>query len=252
MSDTVLRETKDGICTITLNRPDALNAMNGDLLIATAAAFDHAHADPDVRVIVFTGAGRAFCAGDDLKAHRQPASEAEAFGMVERIQRVTRSIMFGDKIVVGAINGWAVGGGFEWAINCDFTIWSEDAKAFFPELEWGMFPTGGVTALLPRIVGATKAREMFLFGRHYTAAELLDCGLAWRVVPASELIPVATATATELASRPARQIADLKRVMRRVSQESLEAAMDLETDATVRSFLDPETTRRIAEFTSGS
>ena len=250
MNNTVLRETKDGICTITLNRPDALNAMNADLLTATASAFDFAHADPDVQVIVFTGAGRAFCAGDDLKAHRQPASEAEAFGMVERIQRVTRSIMFGDKIVIGAINGWAVGGGFEWAINCDFSIWSEDARAFFPELEWGMFPTGGVTALLPRIVGATKSREMFLFGKRYTAQELLDCGLAWRVVPPSGLLSEAMSAATELASRPARQVADLKRTMRRVSQETLEAAMDLETDATVRSFLDPETTKRITEFSS--
>jgi enoyl-CoA hydratase/carnithine racemase len=248
MSTTVLRETLEGVCTITLNRPDSLNAMNAELLAATAQAFEAAHADPATRVIVLTGAGRAFCAGDDLRSHRQPESEAEAFGMVERIQRVTRSMVNGDRIVIGAINGWAVGGGFEWAINCDLSIWAEDAKAFFPELEWGMFPTGGVTALLPRLVGLTRAREMLFFGKRYTATELLECGLAWRVVPPERLLDETLRAAAELAARPARPLADLKRVLRRVAQPEMEAALDLETDATARAFMDPQTLERIARF----
>ena len=116
MYTTVLSEVEaDGIRVVTLNRPERLNAMNRTLIDEVAQAFDHAHADPATRVIVFTGAGRAFCAGDDLVEHTHPASEAEARELVDAIQRATHAILGGDKVVVGAINGWAVGGGFEWA-----------------------------------------------------------------------------------------------------------------------------------------
>ena len=102
---------------------------------------------------MFTGAGRAFCAGDDRREHTHPANEAEARDLVDAIQRATEAIVFGPKPVVGAINGWAVGGGFEWAINCDFPIWGESAKGFFPEVSLNLFVTGAVTSLLPALVG---------------------------------------------------------------------------------------------------
>ena len=119
---------ENGVRTITLNRPDCLNAMNRQLIDDVARAFDDANADEATRSIVFTGAGRAFCAGDDRHDHVHPESEAQARDLVDAIQRTTRAIVFGAKPVVGAINGWAVGGGFEWAINCDFPIWAESAK----------------------------------------------------------------------------------------------------------------------------
>jgi enoyl-CoA hydratase/carnithine racemase len=147
---------EDGVRRISLNRPDRLNAMNRALVDDVACAFDDANADAATRAIVFTGEGRAFCAGDDRKDHRHPASEAEARDMVEAIQRATRAIVLGDKPVVGAIRGWAVGGGFEWAINCDFAVWGDDAGAFFPEVALGVFVTGGVTALLPPWSGSRR------------------------------------------------------------------------------------------------
>jgi len=248
VSETVLRETREGICTITLNRPAALNAMNAALLEATAAAFDAAHADPAVRVIVFTGAGRAFCAGDDLKEHRHPRDEAEARERVERIQRVTRSICLGDRFVIGAINGWAVGGGFEWALNCDLTLWAESARAFFPEYAWGMFVTGGVTALLARMVGLNKAREMLLLGERYTARELHEAGAAWRVVADERLLEEASAVARRIAALPPAPLADLRRALRAVACSELERAIELESEATVRAFLDPATSERIEAF----
>ncbi len=150
--ETVLSECSGGIRTITLNRPDCLNAMNPQLLEDTARAFRDANADEAARVILFTGAGRAFCAGDDRDQHRHPASEAEARRLVESIQQVTREIVFGVKPVIGAIHGWAVGGGFEWAINCDLTVWSKSARAFFPEMSLNLFVTGAVTSLLPATV----------------------------------------------------------------------------------------------------
>ncbi len=251
MSEPVLSTLVDGVRTITLNRPDRLNAMNMALIEAVGDAFAAANADPGTRAIVFTGAGRAFCAGDDLKDHRHPGSEAEARAVVDAIQRATREIVFGDRIVVGAINGWAVGGGFEWATNCDFPIWAEGAKGFLPEVSWGLFVTGGVTASLPHLVGLNRAREMLLLGEHYSAKELLDMGLAWRVVPDDRLIDEARTVAAKIAGLPPRAVADMKKVIVRTAfgdAEAMARAMELESEATVRAFLDPETTARIAGF----
>lgn len=249
MFETVMSEmTRQGVRTITLNRPDSLNAMNGQLIADVAAAFEAANEDEDTQAIIFTGAGRAFCAGDDLAEHTHPESEAQARDLVEAIQRCTRAIVFGDKPVVGAINGWAVGGGFEWAINCDFPIWAESARGFFPEVSWGLFVTGGVTALLPAVAGLTKAREMLYLGERYGAEELLQAGVAWRVVEDDQLMEEAGEVALKLAALPERAVQDMKRTLHKVALGDLEQAMALETDATVRGFLDEATTRRIAEF----
>jgi enoyl-CoA hydratase/carnithine racemase len=251
MSEPVLSEVRDGVRTITLNRPDRLNAMNRALIEAVGDAFVAANADPETRAIVFTGAGRAFCAGDDLRDHRHPETEAEARAVVDAIQRATREIVFGDKIVVGAINGWAVGGGFEWATNCDFPIWAESARGFLPEVSWGLFVTGAVTASLPHLVGLNKAREMLLLGERYSAKALLEMGLAWRVVPDDRLVQEAHTVATRIAALPARSVADMKKVIVRTAfgdAQAMARAMDLESEATVRAFLDPETTARIKGF----
>ena len=251
MSEPVLSTLAEGVRTITLNRPDRLNAMNMALIDAVADAFAAANADPETRAIIFTGAGRAFCAGDDLRDHRHPESEAEARAVVDAIQRATREIVFGDRIVVGAINGWAVGGGFEWATNCDFPIWAESAKGFLPEVSWGLFVTGGVTASLPHLVGLNKAREMLLLGERYSAKQLLEMGLAWRMVPDDRLLDEAHTVAAKIASLPARSVADMKKVLTRTAfgdAQAMTRAMELESEATVRAFLDPETTARIKGF----
>jgi enoyl-CoA hydratase/carnithine racemase len=249
MTSTVRSELDaDGIRTLTLNRPDRLNAMSVALIEELTAALDDAGRDPATRVVILTGAGRAFCAGDDLKDHTHPETEAEARAIVERIQAATRVLAGNPKVVIGAINGWAVGGGFEWAINCDLSIWSESAKAFFPELDWGLFVTGGVTALLPALVGLTKAREMLYLGETYTAADLLELGLAWKVVPPAELMPAARAVAARIAKLPPRAVADMKRALDRSAHLDLQSALSCETEATIRGFLDPDTTRRIATF----
>lgn len=247
--ETVLSELRDGgVRWIILNRPECLNAMNAALIDDVARAFDEANADEATRAIVFTGEGRAFCAGDDRNAHRHPESEEEARIFVEAIQRATRAIVFGEKPVVGAIHGWAAGGGFEWAINCDFPIWAKSARGFFPEVSLNLFVTGGVTSLLPAMVGLAKAREMLFLGKKYGAEDLHGMGVAWRVVDDGDLRAEAQAVAEKLAALPPRSIRAMKRIVNRCALSDLENAMRLETEATVDCFLDPETTERLKDF----
>jgi enoyl-CoA hydratase/carnithine racemase len=246
---TVLSSIDDhGVRTVTLNRPDRLNAMNRRLVDDVALAFDDATADPATRAIVFTGSGRAFCAGDDRKDHTHPADEAEARDLVDAIQRATEAIVFGPKPVVGAINGWAVGGGFEWAINCDFPIWAESAKGFFPEVSLNLFVTGGVTSLLPALVGLNTAREMLFLGDRYTAADLLRLGVAWRVVPDDQLMLEAATVARRLAALPTLSTQAMKRALTGAAATDLRAALAIETEATVAGFLDPLTTELLQDF----
>jgi enoyl-CoA hydratase/carnithine racemase len=238
----------DGLRTLLLNRPAQLNAMNRQLISDVTRAFDDANADEDTRVIVFSGAGRAFCAGDDRHEHQHPANEAEARNFVELIQNATRAIVLGDKPVVGAINGWAVGGGFEWAINCDFPIWSQSAQGFFPEVSLNLFVTGGVTALLPALVGLNRAREMLFLGERYDAQALLDMGVAWRMVADAQLMDTARATALRLARLPPHSVRAMKRVLRHTSSADFEQALSLESEATVAGFMDPQTTALLKNF----
>ncbi|WP_372921243.1 enoyl-CoA hydratase/isomerase family protein [Roseovarius sp.] len=247
--ETVLSEmTGDGVRTITLNRPGSLNAMNRQLIDDVARAFDDANGDAATRAILFTGAGKAFCAGDDRHAHVHPETEEEARELVQAIQRATHAITLGPKPVVGAINGWAVGGGFEWAINCDFPIWGASAKGFFPEVSLNLFVTGAVTSLLPALVGLMKAREMLFFGDRYGAEELHGLGLAWKTVEDHDLIEMAQAEAQRLADLPVLSVRAMKRVLNSAALPDLHRALQLETDATVAGFMDPETTKRLSDF----
>lgn len=238
MSDVVLSNIDNGIRTITLNRPDSLNAINGPLVEGVCQAFADANLDPETRVIIFTGAGRAFCAGADLKESSETGNAGTTRDQVERLQQVTREIMFGPKVVISAINGWAVGGGLEWVLNCDFTIWAENAGAFFPEIRLDSFGTGGVTSLLPRLVGQVKAKELMLFGDKVEAEELLKLGIAWKVVPDDRVLPEAHALASRILELPAPRVSDLKRVLARVCVGELETAMSLEAEVVWRSVLE--------------
>ncbi len=238
----------NGVRTIALNRPKSLNAMNRQLIDDVARAFDDANADQVTRVILFTGTGRAFCAGDDRREHVHPENETQARNLVDAIQRATQAIVLGAKPVVGAINGWAVGGGFEWAINCDFPIWAQSAKGFFPEVSLNLFVTGAVTSLLPALVGLNKAREMLMLGDRYNAAELLEMGVAWRVVSDDKLMDEAHLVANRLSELPILSVRAMKRVLNQSASSDLNLALHLETEATIAGFLDPETTVRLKEF----
>jgi enoyl-CoA hydratase/carnithine racemase len=250
MTATVLSESMgDGVQKISLNRPHRLNAIVPELLDDLIAALDAANRDEAVGAMVLTGEGRAFCAGDDLKEfNRQATDEAGTTAYIERIQDVTRAMVLGDKPVVGAIRGWAVGGGLEWVINCDFAVAARSTRFFFPEISLGVFVTGGVSELLPRLVGLGRAREMILLGEKFDAEQAKSWGLIRDVVDDVALLPAAGDLARRLAALPSERVRDLRRILARREGGGLEAAMAAETRATVAGFLDPETARRVAKF----
>lgn len=237
-----------GICSILLDRPESLNAMNATLVAEVTQAFADANADSDIRAIIFAGNGRAFCAGDDRIEHQHPESEAEARKFVESIQQATREIVFGAKPVIGAIHGWAVGGGFEWALNCDFTVWGESSQAFFPEVSLNLCVTGAATAILPAMVGISKAREMLFLGDRYTATELYELGVATRVVSDGQMMTEATILANRMAELPTGSVQAMKRNLNLVGLASIEAALQAETEVCITRFMDPETTRLLKQF----
>ncbi len=235
---------------VTLDRPERLNAIGTRLLADLHEALTRAQADPDTRVIVFTGAGRAFCAGDDLKEFGAQAASAGAIAdTCDAIQRITRDIVYGPKLVVGAVHGFAVGGGFEWVLNCDLVVAADDLVAFFPEMALGHFVTGGVTRRLPQAVGYQRAMELMVLGERQDAAALHRLGLVNRVVPRAELMPAALALARQVADRSAFATSRLKKVVAAHLDPTLAQALEAERQAAMDCFGQADTARRIEAFT---
>ncbi len=245
----VLSRHDGAIAWIGLNRPNRLNAMDQQLVDGLAAALERAEVDPAVRAVILYGEGRAFCSGDDLKdLEAQTASPAATQAWVDDIQRITTRIMRSDKIVIAAVHGWCVGGALEWVINCDFRVFADDARWFFPEVSYGFFVTGGVTALLTKQVGPQMAKELLIFGDRHDAHKALEVGIAARVVARERLLEAAEELARRVAERPADTVASMKRAINEGFHSSLEDAMALETLATVRGFLSAESRVRASKF----
>ena len=234
---------------ITLNRPERLNAIDMAMLDGLDAALAGADASESVRAILLAGAGRAFTVGDDLDAQQaiSAAGPAAVQRQVDVLQRISARMLFGAKPVVGAVQGWAVGGGFAWTLNFDFALWAEDARGFLPEIAYGLFVSGGASWLLPRLAGPNFAREMIFRGRRMSAGELLAAGVASRVVPAERLQSEALALAQELAALPPEATARAKRALVEPNRAALQTAMQLEAEACIAGASDPATLARLKE-----
>ena len=237
------------VSVVTLNRPERLNAIGEGLLLDLHAALLEAQSDPATGAIVLTGAGRAFCAGDDLKEFAQQAQSPVSIAQTcERIQQITRDIMFGPKLVIGAVHGYAVGGGFEWMLNCDMVVAADDLTCFFPEMALGHFVTGGVTHLLPQALGHQRTMELIVLGERQSAGALQQLGLVNRVVPATQMLATALEMATQVASRSANATARLKRLLTSQLQNQLAGALALEQQAAMACFADSDTSVRVQGF----
>ena len=194
----IVYEKKGNVAVITINRPEALNALNTDVLGELEASFVRAEAEDDVYVVVLTGAGKAFVAGADIGQMKDlTPNEARAFG--ETGNRVFVKIEALSKPVIAAINGFALGGGCELAMACDIRIAGTKAKFGQPETGLGITPGFGGTQRLPRIVGAAKAKELILTAQTIGSEEALKIGLVSTVVPDEELMDTALNMADKIA-----------------------------------------------------
>ncbi|HEX2576117.1 MAG TPA: enoyl-CoA hydratase [Aquihabitans sp.] len=207
MTDVVLSEVRDRIATITLNRPEARNALSRDLLKALRGAVRDAQASDDVDVLILTGADPAFCAGLDLKelgSGGQSVSETQPTDDTPVAER--GPLPPGPKPVIGAVNGAAITGGFELALACDFLVASDRARFADTHARVGIQPWWGLTVLLPQAIGYRRAREMSATGNFCDAQTALDWGLVNHVVPHDDLLRFTRGLAADIASSDQRAV----------------------------------------------
>jgi 2-(1,2-epoxy-1,2-dihydrophenyl)acetyl-CoA isomerase len=225
----------DGVATITLDRPEAKNALTIEMRDDLLAAVRSSRADPNVRALLLTGAGDAFCAGMDLRASTVAQAGGEGFdtrttseALRAGVQAVVRELWELDKPTVAAVNGTAVGPGAHIALSCDFVLLHEEARFVWTFSRWGLVVDAGGAYLLPRLVGLPRARAMVLLGEGAKGREAVDMGLAYKCVPAEQLHTEARALANRLAAGPTRSLGLSKQLLNRTFETYLVAALDLE------------------------
>lgn len=242
----VLYGSSGRVATITLNRPDCLNAINADLAQAFARALLRAETDPEIDVILLNASGRAFCAGDDLvELASGELDDQRLADQVEDLQSATRTIMLGRKPVVCAAQGWIVGGAVAWLLNADFVVVSEDAVLFCPEAKHGLFPTGGVSILLAEQCGQSMANQVLWLGERLDAKQMLGHRIATRVAPRDGLDAAALALVQQLLDLPAVSRTRLKRARAEPLADRLEMAMAFETACCLKAVSDVEMRARV-------
>ncbi|HLZ73057.1 MAG TPA: enoyl-CoA hydratase-related protein [Dehalococcoidia bacterium] len=225
-------EQDGGVATITLNRPEAFNSLN---MAMAQELFDAAHrcdADPAIRAVLITGAGRAFCGGGDLKSFAAQADTPRHLKEVTTylhgaISRLARS----DKPTIAAVNGAAAGAGFSLMLACDLALAARSAKLTMAYTKAGLSPDGSSSFYLPRIVGMRRALELTLTNRVLSAEEAEDWGIVCRAVPDAELLPESRALAAQLAEGATLAFGKAKALLRGSFSESLETQMENETQA---------------------
>jgi 2-(1,2-epoxy-1,2-dihydrophenyl)acetyl-CoA isomerase len=221
-------DAEAGVATITLNRPDALNSLTVPMKQELLRVLRAAERDGAVRAVILTGAGRAFCAGQDLRERLQPGAAPLGVELRERYNPIIAAMRSMPKPIVGAINGVAAGAGASLAMACDLRIASEAASFALAFGRVGLVPDSGATWFLPRLVGEAKAAEIALLGDPVLAAEAVRLGLVSKVVTADELATEARAVAARLAAGAPRAIALTKRALATTWARDLDAALEYE------------------------
>lgn len=227
MADSIQVAQAGAVCTVTLSRPDKLNAFDPAMAEALASALDAAEADLACRALVLTGAGRGFCAGADLAA----MTGLDLGDVLESyFNPLVRRIRASRLPVVCAVNGVAAGAGANLALACDIVLAGEGAKFIQAFIKIGLVPDAGGTWLLPRLAGAARARAMAMLGDAVSANQAAEWGMIWQAVPDVALMAEADAVAARLATLPTASMARIKRLLDQSGTSGLDAQLDRERD----------------------
>ena len=236
---TIITEEKDGILTITLNRPDVMNAFNLKMISEVSSALDSAEEDGNIKVVIITAKGKVFCAGADLKEIRGffegpyvKSRDFDAFS--QTLNRMLNKIEKLRKPVIAAINGYALAGGLELVMVCDLAVCSEHAKLGDQHANVGLLPASGGTQRLPRLIGIRKAKELLFTGDMISAEEAERLGLVNKVVPESELLSAAEEMAGKIVKKSPTATESLKNLVYDGTHVDLDTALELERGAVVR------------------
>ncbi|MGP4023945.1 enoyl-CoA hydratase-related protein [Actinomadura sp. 3N407] len=232
MSETVLYDVTDGVGTITLNRPDGMNSLTAEMKELLRAAVERAAADPAARAVILTGAGRAFCAGQDLREHGDNLAAGK--GLDDTVRKHYNPIVLAiagmRKPVVAAVNGVAAGAGASLAFACDLIVASDKARFATAFTGIGLAPDSGMSWTLQRLVGRAKAAELLLLGTPVKAQEALEIGLVNEVVPADELAPASVDLARRLAAGPTVSYGAVKAALDHAATHDLASALEREAE----------------------
>jgi 2-(1,2-epoxy-1,2-dihydrophenyl)acetyl-CoA isomerase len=246
MTDQLIEEFSDGVATLTMNRPEARNAMTNEMMAALDAAVRRLAADPAVRCVVLTGAGNAFCAGGDVKGQARAAAERSSgapFSIEQRVHglrtamETSRILHEMPKPTLAVIPGAAAGAGLSLALACDLRIATAEAKLTTAFAKVGASGDYGGSYFLPRLVGAAKARELYFTADVISGEEACALGLVNHAYPAAELRERARALAHKLASLPTVAIGYMKRNLNAAGEASLSQVFDMEAEHMVRSMM---------------
>jgi len=225
----------DHVAVVTLDRPDAKNALSVEMRDDLLAAVRDCRADPEVRAILLTGTGDSFCAGMDLRASTVAQAGGEGFetrstseALRSGVQAIVRELWELDKPTVAAVNGTAVGPGAHLALACDFVLVHDRTRFVWSFARWGLVVDAGGAYLLPRLVGLPRAKAMVLLGEGATGQEAVDLGLAYHCTTPDELADTAHALAARLAAGPTRALGLSKQLLNRSFESSVAESLDLE------------------------
>ncbi len=232
--DTIILEKRDGAAILTLNRPDRLNSFTEHMHQEMQDALTKIESDRDIRALLLTGAGRGFCAGQDLN-DRSVAPGGEAVDLGESCETywnpMIRRLSEMDKPVICAVNGVAAGAGANIALACDIVMAAENAKFIQSFANIGLIPDSGGTWVLPRLIGQARAMAITLTGEPVTAPTAQSWGMIYKSVPADELMETATKLTVKLASGPTKGLAETKKRIRESTLNTLQEELDMERDA---------------------
>lgn len=229
--ETVLYEASGGIAEIRFNRPDRLNAVVEQLYDDIVAALDAAEADPDVRVVVLTGEGRAFCVGADLKEHgKGERTDLQKRRYLIKANDTCRRIRTLTRPVIAAVNGFALGAGAEMAVSSDFILMKHGAQIGFPEISIGTFLGGGVTYILPQLVGLTRARALVFTGERIDGVRAAEMGLATLALPDDGFMDGVRAFAAKIAGKAPLSMALAKEHLNTALSRDYETALVTELE----------------------